>query len=42
MGDRPAKLNEKRSDRELARKVRSYLLEEQHENVFVAVRKRKS
>ena len=34
MGDRPAKLNEKRSDRGLERKIRSYLLEEQHQNVF--------
>ena len=39
MGDRPAKLNEKKSDRELERKIRSYLLEEQHENVLAAVRK---
>ena len=34
MGDRPAKLNEKKSDRELERKIRSYLLEEQHEHFF--------
>ena len=39
MGDRPAKLNEKKSDRELERKIRSYLLEEQHENFLTAVRK---
>ena len=39
MGDRPAKLNEKKSDRELERKIRSYLLEEQHENFLAAVRK---
>ena len=32
MGDRPAKLKEKKSDRELERKVRRYLLEEQDEN----------
>ena len=29
-----AKLNEKKSDRELERKIRSYFLEEQHENFF--------
>ena len=39
MSDRPAKLNEKKSHRELERKIRSYLLEEQHENVLAAVRK---
>ena len=39
MGDRPAKLNEKKSDRELYRKIRSYLLEEQHENFLTEVRK---
>ena len=39
MGDRPAKLHEKKSDRELERKIRSYLLEEQHENFLAAVRK---
>ena len=39
VGDRPAKLNEKKSDRELERKIKSYLLEEQHENVLAAVRK---
>ena len=36
MGDRPAKLNEKKSDRELEWKIRSYLLEEQHENFLAA------
>ena len=36
MGDRPTKLNEKKSDRELERKIRSHLLEEQHENVLAA------
>ena len=39
MGDRPAKLNEKKSDRELERKIRSRLLEEQHENFLAAARK---
>ena len=39
MGDRPAKLNEKKSDRELERKIKGYLLEEQHENFLAAVRK---
>ena len=39
MGDRPAKLNEKKSDRELERKIKGYLLEEQHQNVLAAVRK---
>ena len=34
-----AKLNEKKSDRELEQKIRSYLLEEQHENFLAAVRK---
>ena len=34
MGDWPVKLNEKKSDRELERKIRSYLLEEQHEIFF--------
>ena len=33
------KLNEKKSDRELERKTRSYLLEEQNENFLAAVRK---
>ena len=32
-----AKLNEKKSYRELERKLRSYLLEEQHENFLAAV-----
>ena len=39
MGNRPAKLKEKKSDRELEGKIRSYLLEEQHENFLVVVRK---
>ena len=39
MGDRPTKLNEKKSDRELERKIRSHLLEEQHENVLASVEK---
>ena len=39
MGDRPTKINEKKSDRELERKIRSHLLEEQHENFLGAVRK---
>ena len=39
MADRPAKLNEKKSDRERERKIRSYLLEEQHEIFSAAVRK---
>ena len=39
MSDRPAKLNEKKSHRALERKIRSYLLEEQHENFLAAVRK---
>ena len=39
MGDRPVKLKEKKSDRELERKIKSYLLEEQHENFLAAVRK---
>ena len=39
MGERPAKLSEKKSDRELERKIRSHLLEEQHENFLGAVRK---
>ena len=40
MGDGPAKLNEKKNHRELERKIRSYLLKEQHENFLAAVRKR--
>ena len=39
VGDRPAKLNEIKSDRELEQKIRSYLLLEEHENFLVAVRK---
>ena len=39
MGDRPVKLKEKKSDIELERKIKSYLLEEQHENFLAAVRK---
>ena len=39
MGDRSTKLNEKKSDRELERKIRSHLLEEQHDNFLAAVRK---
>ena len=43
VGDRPAKLNEKESDRELAREKKAndkfFLLEEKHENFVVAVRK---
>ena len=39
MGDGPAKLNEKKSHRELKRKIRSCLLEKQHENFLAAVRK---
>ena len=43
VGDRPAKLNEKKSDRELEREIkkprRHFLLEEQHENFVAAVRK---
>ena len=39
MGDRPVELKEKKSDRELERKIKSYLLEEQHENFLAAVRK---
>ena len=39
VGDRPARLDEKKSDRELERKIRIYLLEEQHETLLPAVRK---
>ena len=39
MGDRPANFNEKKSDRQLERKIRSYLVEEQHEIFLAAVRK---
>ena len=42
-GDKPVKLNEKKSDRELARETKSkgdiFLLEEQHENFVAPVRK---
>ena len=40
--DEPAKLNEKKSDRELGRelkKTKTFFLEEQHENFVTAVRK---
>ena len=40
VGDRMAKLNEKKSDSKLERKLRSYLLEE-HENFLPAVSKQK-
>ena len=39
VGNRPAKLNEERSDRELQGEKKPKLLEEQHENFVVAVRK---
>ena len=43
VGDRPEKLNEKLSDRELEREIkkqrRHFLLEEQHEDFVAAVRK---
>ena len=43
VGDRPAKLNEKKSDRELQREIKNkgdiFFLEEQHENFLAAVRK---
>ena len=43
VGDRPAKLNEKKSDRELERGIKNtleiFLLEEQHKNLVQAVRK---
>ena len=42
MGDRPAKLDEKKSDRELSdleRKIKSYLLEKQDEILLAVVRK---
>ena len=44
MGDRPAKLNEKKSDRELEREIKQtketyFLLVEQHESFVAAVRK---
>ena len=41
--DRPAKLNEKKSDRELQREIKNkgdiFFLEEQHENFLATVRK---
>ena len=41
VGDRPAKLNEKKTDRELEREIKNkgdiFLLEEQHENFVAAV-----
>ena len=45
VGGRPAKLNEKKSDRDLEREIKKpketfFLLEEQHENFVVAVTKR--
>ena len=43
VGNRPAKLNEKKSDRQLEREIKdkgdSFLLEEQHENFVAAVGK---
>ena len=43
MGGRPAKLNEKRGDRDLEREIKNkgdiFLLEEQHENFIAAVTK---
>ena len=40
VGDRPAKLNEKKSSMELEREIRSHLLlEERHENFVAAVTK---
>ena len=43
VGDRPAKLNEKKNDRELQREIKNkgdiFFLEEQHENFVAAVRK---
>ena len=43
VGDRPAKLNEKKSDRELEREIkkqrRHFLLEEQHEKFVASLRK---
>ena len=43
VGDRPAKLNEKKSEREPEREIkiqrRHFLLEEQHENFVAAPRK---
>ena len=43
VGDRPAKLNEKKGDRGLEREIKNkgeiFLLEEQHENFVAAVTK---
>ena len=43
VGGRPAKLNEKKGDRDLEREIKNkgdiFLLEEQHENFAAAVRK---
>ena len=43
VGDRPVKLNEKRSDRQLEREIKDkgeiFLLKEQHENFVAAVGK---
>ena len=43
VGDRPAKLNEKKSDRDLQREIKNkgdiFFLEEQHENFLATVRK---
>ena len=43
VGDRPAKLNEKKNDRDLQREIKNkgdiFFLEEQHENFLAAVRK---
>ena len=43
VGGRPAKLNEKRGDRDLEREIKNkgeiFLLEEQHENFVAAVTK---
>ena len=43
MGDRPAKFNEKKSDRQLEREINDkgdiFSLEEQHENFVAAVGK---
>ena len=43
MGNRPAKLNEKKGDRDLEREIKKkgdiFLLEEQHQNFVAAVKK---
>ena len=43
VGDRPAKLNEKKNDRDLQREIKNkgdiFFLEEQHENFLATVRK---